>query len=114
MMVSFPYTTIKNPALKDYDHASEPVSYFSRALQTIISIFFIVAVIYFVWHFLMGAFHFIASEGDPKKIETAKNELTYAILGLAIVFLVFVILKLVGSVFGITGLNNLELVLPHI
>lgn len=84
-----------------------PKSYVNNVLQVIIDIFLIVGVIYFVWHFLMAGYHFIASQGDAKKIEEAKQEITYAFVGLAVVFCLFAILSFVGTVFGIniTSIN---------
>lgn len=80
---------------------TNPQKYFNRVLSTVIDIFLIVGVIYFIWHFLMAGYHYMASQGDAKKIEEAKNEITFAFVGLAIVFSLFAILKFVGAVFGI-------------
>jgi hypothetical protein len=60
----------------------------------------------------MGGYHFISQEGDPKKIETARHQLTYAFLGLAIIFMLFAILKFVGYITGIKGLDTLQIPWP--
>jgi hypothetical protein len=54
----------------------------------------------------------IGSEGDPKKIETAKNELIYSFTGLIAIFSVFAVLKLIGLVTGIQGLTSLQIAWP--
>jgi len=93
---------------------TNPQAFTNSVFQTVFSIFMIVGIIYFIWHFIMAGYHFISSEGDPKKFEDAKHALTYSVLGLFIVFAVFAILKLVGYVFGITGLDNLTLSFPSL
>jgi TRAP-type mannitol/chloroaromatic compound transport system permease small subunit len=110
------YAQIENPLLpKSYDNiASQPQVYANNIIQTIFSIFFIVAVIYFVWHFIMAAYHMIASNGDPKKWEEAWHSITYALIGLTLVFSIFAILNFVGTIFGIEGLKTLKLAWPSL
>lgn len=106
---------ITNPLLKNSEAiVKNPKDYFNNVLQGVLSIFMIVAVIYFIWHFVFGGYHFIASQGDPKKIEQAKEELTYALIGLAVVLSVFAVLKFVGQVLGIPGLQGLEISWPSL
>lgn len=104
---------IFNPLLKNGEQqVNLPLLYTNNVLQAIFSIFFIVGVVYFIWHFMMGAYHFMAQEGDQKKIETAKHEFTYAFLGLGVMFTVFAILKFIGFITGIKGLDTLVLPWP--
>ena len=103
---------ICNPLLKDCTNVTDPTGYANSIIQSVFSIFFIVGIIYFIWHFIMGAYHFISQEGDQKKIETAKHEFTYALLGLVVMFLVYAILKFIGTVTGIKGLNTLQILWP--
>ena len=56
----------------------------------------------------------ISSQGDPKKFEEAQKSLIYSLLGLALIFIVFAILKLIGTVFGITGLEGLTITWPSL
>ena len=97
---------INNPILKGQSPTvATSINYTQNVLQTIISIFFLVAVVYFFWHAGMGGYHFIASEGSADEIKKAKNELEWAFVGLVIVFSLFAIMKLIGIVFGIDILN---------
>lgn len=82
-----------------------PDIYFNNVIQAVVDIFLIVGVIYFVWHFLTAGYHFISSQGDAKKIEAAQHEITYAFVGLAVIFALFAVLKFVGAVFGIDITN---------
>jgi hypothetical protein len=104
---------ITNPLLNNGQlQASDPQTYTNNVVQAVFSIFLLVGVIYFIWNVMMAGYHLISTEGDPKKLETAKNQLTYAVLGLFVVFIVFAILKFVGMVTGITGMENLQITWP--
>ena len=50
---------------------------------------------------LMGGFKYITSGGDPKAVEQAQKTLTYAIGGLIIILLAFLILVLIRTVTGV-------------
>lgn len=109
------HAVINNPLLRDsQQQVNAPVSFFNNVLQTIITIFLFVGVLYFLWHFIMNAYHMISSAGDAKKFEEARNGLTYSLLGIIIAFSVFAILKFIGTVFGIGGLDTLNLTLPRL
>lgn len=104
---------INNPVLKDSQSInSNPQNYTNSAFQVIISVFFIFGLIYFIYHFILAGYKMIASQGDPKKYEEAQHALLYSIIGIGIIFSIFVVLKLVGTIFGIQGLNNLQITWP--
>lgn len=109
-----PIYAICNPILEKCDEvidtgiASNPQAYTNKVLQTIISLFFLVAVIYFIWHFVMSAYHMISSNGDPKKYEEAQKSILYSIVGVVLVFSIFVILKLAGIVLGIPDILKIS------
>lgn len=106
---------ISNPLIKNgLQQVEDPTTYTNNVIQTVFSIFFIVGVIYFMWHFIMAGYHLISTEGDPKKLTTAKDQLTFALLGLVVIFSVFAILKFIGIVTGIDGLENLNILWPSL
>jgi uncharacterized membrane protein len=104
---------ICNPLI-DCNQVIDPRTYTTNVIQLIFSIFLIVAVLYFIWHFVFAAYHFIASEGDSEKIKNAKQETTYTVVGIFAVFSVFAILKLIGHIFRIPGLENLKITWPSL
>lgn len=107
--------TITNPVLKDSNNiSSDSAGYVNNVLQSVISIFMIVGVVYFIWHFVMAAYHMISSNGDPKKWEEAQKAILYSLIGILIVFSLFAILKFVGTVTGVPGLQNLKLTWPSL
>ena len=107
--------SIVNPLLKNSSAiASNPQAYTNQVIQTIFSIFFIVAIIYFVWHFVMAAYHMIASQGEPEHWKEAWHSIIYALVGLVLVFSLFAILRFAGTIFGIEGLKTLNLLWPSL
>jgi len=50
---------------------------------------------------IVGGFKYITSGGDPKAVEGAKKTLTYAIAGLIIILLAFLILVLIQRITGV-------------
>jgi uncharacterized membrane protein (DUF373 family) len=106
---------IINPVIKDSASiSSNPTNYISNVIQTIITILLIFGTIYFVYHMVLSGYKMISSQGDPKKYEEAQHSLLYALLGIAIVFSIFALLKIAGTIFGITGLENLTIIWPSL
>jgi hypothetical protein len=107
------YSAIGNPLLDNSDTiATGGEDYINKAIQSIITIFLVVAVIYFIWHFVMSAYHMISSNGDPKKYEEAQKSILYSLVGIVLAFSVFAILKFAGALFGITALKSLSITWP--
>lgn len=106
---------INNPVVRDSaSQVANPEDYTNAVFQAVIAIFFVVGIIYFLWHLLFAGYHFIGSDGDPKKFEQAKNEIMHASLGLIVMFSIFAILKFVGFILNIQGLENLQIPIPTI
>jgi len=104
-----------NPVLKNCESInSNPQSYVNSAIQTLISILFIFGVIYFFYHFVLAGYKMISSQGDPKKYEEAQHALLYSFVGLVIIFSVFALLKVVGTIFGLPGLGELKITWPSL
>ncbi len=104
---------ITNPILNNSQlQASDPAAYTNSVIQTIFSFFLIIAIVYFIFNIIMAGIRLIGSNSDSKKIETSKTQITYAFIGLFIVFCIFAILKLVGTIVGISSLENLQITWP--
>jgi|SRR3989339_760447 len=103
---------ICNPVLKNCTSSTDPEGYTNNVLQGVISILILVAILYFFWHVVFAGYHLIATDGDQKKFETAKAELTNSIVGIIAIFCVFAIVKFIGFVLGIQGLENLTITWP--
>lgn len=71
---------------------------FGRAVSAIIALAGIVLFIMLI----TGGIKYITSGGDPKATEGAKNTITYAIGGLVLILLSYLILVILGSITGTT------------
>lgn len=77
----------------------------SNTLETIISvglqIFLIVVIIAALFYLVWAGIRWIQSSGDPTKIDEARKQIIFAIIGLVVAFLAFGIINLFGGIFGI-------------
>jgi TRAP-type C4-dicarboxylate transport system permease small subunit len=78
---------------------------FEWIFQNIISIALELAGVVFFIMILIGGFKYLTAGGDPKSAESAKKTLTYAVAGLVVLALAFLILTLIKK---ITGVNITE------
>jgi hypothetical protein len=69
----------------------------------------IIAALAFFFILVIGGIRWIASGGDKANTETARNQITAALVGLVIVFSAWAILQLIKAFFGV---DILELTLP--
>lgn len=74
-----------------------------------VSLVLIVVALVFFFILVLGGLKWVTSGGDEKKVGEARAQITNALIGLAIVFAAWAIMKLIGTVFGI---NILKLSIP--
>lgn len=72
-----------------------------------ISLVLLVVALVFFFVLIMGGLKWVMSGGDQKNVEAARNQITNALIGLAIVFATFAIMKLIEVIFGITILGGI-------
>ncbi len=98
---------INNPILgEDPTNVNHPIGFLQAFIPKLINIGFIVAVVIFVFVLLWGGISWMTSGGDKQKVEDARSKITNGIVGLFVVFFVFVIINIVEMLFGI---NIMEL-----
>lgn len=66
-----------------------------------ITFIFVIAVIIALFYLLLGAVKWIFSGGDKAAVEAARGTITAAIVGLVIVFLVFLVFTILLRFFGL-------------
>ena len=103
---------IENPLLQTAIKNLAPPRLVERVLQTVVALFLLGGVLVFLFSFMWGGINFILAGGDEGKLKAARDRVTNALVGLALVFLAFVVLKLVGTIFGLEGLEVLKVMLP--
>lgn len=56
--------------------------------------------------FLMGGFKFMSSAGDAKKLEGARNNFKYGIIGLVIVLSSFLFINIISQITGVACITK--------
>lgn len=72
----------------------------SNLVNKFITFIFMGASIIFVFLVLISAVELLTSGGDKEKIEGARKRLTYAIIGISVLALSFVIINAIGQITG--------------
>lgn len=87
---------------------ASPLIPLEKYITEIVGILTIVGVIYFTLQIIFAGYAMLSSEGDPKKIEVARDRLTQSILGLFIVFVALIFAALVARLAGIENVFDLQ------
>jgi hypothetical protein len=81
---------------------------FGTVVTNVVVFIIVVAVIVALIYLLYGGMKWIMSRGDKTEVESARNHITAAIVGLIIVFLALFIISILLALFGL-NVNQLEL-----
>lgn len=84
------------------------VTWFSNLVPAIVSLLLTIGAVVFVIMFLYGGIKWITAGGDKGKLESAKNTLTNAIVGVTFLLLTILVLTFVECFFGI-GLHSFDI-----
>ena len=108
-----PTGPIRNPGLSTNLQALNGSEFVSRFFPMLVTIFFVIGAIIFVFVFLLGAIQWINAGGDKGKLESAKDKITQAIIGIFVLLSVFAIINLVEIFFDTDltyfDINNIKL-----
>lgn len=77
--------------------------------QNIISSLLFAAGIVLFFMILAGGFKFISSGGDPKKLESARNTITAALIGITLVAMAYLALVLISEITGNESILNFRI-----
>jgi hypothetical protein len=72
----------------------------------LITIFFFLAGVLFLFYFMWGGFQMMQAKGDPKGVQSAKNKLTNAAIGFIIVFSAYWLVQAIGLMLGAESITN--------
>ncbi|MFC1711028.1 hypothetical protein ACFLZ1_00420 [Patescibacteria group bacterium] len=98
---------ISNPVLKDSEGefatvATNPLGPFiARLWWTIVTMGAITLLIFLIW----GGIDLLSSEGNQEKLTNAKNKITHALIGMAILAASFALIRILDAVFKVDLLN---------
>jgi hypothetical protein len=82
---------------------------FSGIVSGAISLAMLVVALVFFFILILGGLKWVMSGGDQKNVEAARAQITNALIGLAIVFAAFAIMKLIETIFGINLLSGMTI-----
>lgn len=77
----------------------------ANIIQTAIAVSFFFALILCLFILILSGFQWMTSGGDKEKLQHARQRITYAIVGLSVVFLSLLIINVLGAFFGINILK---------
>lgn len=82
-----------------------PIDFITHGISAIIGFLTICATIWFMFQLIIGGIQWVTSGGDKNGLESARNRLTHAFIGLIIVVAGWSIMALLGIFFGFDLLN---------
>ena len=77
------------------------LEYIKIMIGKILVLVLIAGVVIALIYLISGGMQWITSQGEKDKIAAARSKLTYAIIGLLVIFLSFAIVAFFGGAFGI-------------
>lgn len=108
------YAQLENPVLENSIRNETGTSFFDRAIPFFITWLVLIGSLFFIAQFLLGGYKWINGQGQKDKLEQAQKQITNALIGLLVVFSIYAITKVMGTVFGLTGFENLQISLPEL
>lgn len=103
-----PTSSLRNPALFPIQGGGRGVGedWLNTVLPNIVLVFFIIAAVVFVFYFIYNALKWITSGGDKAAVEDARRGILNAILGLLVLFFIYVFVKIANFLLGL-NIGNL-------
>lgn len=98
---------LKPPAGSQFSTLGELTA--GQLVSALARVFIVVAAIVFFFYLVIGGIRWIMSSGDKAQTETARNQITAALIGLVIVFAAWAIIQLIGTFFNIPTIFDLEI-----
>jgi len=78
----------------------------SNILQWAVTLLIVVGVIVALFMLIYSGLQWIQSGGDKEKLVAARQRIIYTIIGLVVIFLSFMIINVIGTIFGVQLLGG--------
>lgn len=75
-------------------------------IQNIVTAALVFAGVVAVFLIIFAGAQYITSRGDQTKVDNAKKTITYAVIGLVVIFLSFFIIGLISAATGVDQIKN--------
>jgi len=73
----------------------------ANTISVFVTIFLTFVSVLAIIFLILGGIHYITSSGDPKQIKSAKDQLTYAVVGLVVAIMSFAVVNVLSKFFGV-------------
>lgn len=80
----------------------------SAILQWGVTLLIVVGVVVALFMLIYSGIQWIQSGGDKEKLTAARHRIIYTIIGLVVVFLSFMIVNVIGALFGVNLLGGMS------
>lgn len=94
-------TGIYNPVLPSGTGTGPGEPIFGRIISAVIGIFLFLGVVMALFHLILGAYKWLTSSGDKTKLETAREQIVQALVGLLLLASIWAVITLVTTFLGI-------------
>lgn len=79
---------------------------FGNLLSQVFQLSMVIGAFMVLFYFIWGALDWILSQGDKSKLESARNKMLHAALGLLVLASVFALFSVLQQVLGVCIINN--------
>lgn len=87
---------------------------FTQFISSVIGVMTIIAIIWFIFVLLSGAYSIITAGGDKAALESGRKRITSGLVGLVVVIAGIFIVDLIGTLIGIPDILNLPVLFENI
>jgi hypothetical protein len=84
------------------------ISTFSKFISSVVGLMTIIAIIWFVFTFFIGALGIITAGGDKQALESARKKIINGIIGLVVTIAAVFVVSLIGTLIGIPNILDLN------
>lgn len=94
-------------------NAGNPTAHFGvgtsigQIISALLPYIFTVAGMLLLVYLIFGGLQMMTSQGEPKATAAARQHITNALIGFAIIFFAYWAVQLVGRILGLTGANGI-------
>jgi len=93
------------------DERRTPLDDLEILVSTGISVLTVVAAIFFIVYFFMGALKWVTAGGDGGKVGKARDEMVQGVVGLIVIVAAYGVLGLIGTILGIDFLRPADTIM---
>jgi len=87
---------------------STGIGIFTKFLSSAIGLMTIIAIIWFIFTFFIGAIGMITAGSDKQALESSRKKIVNGIIGLVVTLAAIFVIRLIGFLLGFDDILNLE------